>query len=152
MITGVRVARGARLSQQTPRTHGIEARVDVDLAALAATPITVGPAGHISKTTANSYSFEGSSDFVYAYRVCEIHYGKDVHARPYNKGDTFGVDTTRDEVDDIDTDDDRQEQIRILVEKIASTDYNGAGVAHRSVPIGKSGDESSEDDDFILAE
>jgi len=152
MITGVRIARGARLSQQTPRTYGIKARVSVDLAVQAATPITLGPAGHISKTAANSYSFEGSSDFVYAYRVCEIHYGKDVHVRPYNKGETFGVDNAGDEIDDVDVDDAGHKQMRILVEKIASTDYNGAGVAHQSVPVRESEYEGDEEDEFIFAE
>lgn len=153
MITGVRVARGARLNQQFSKTYGGGARVGVDLAAFAAAPVTVGPSGDISNTVAENYSFKSSSDFVYAYRVCEVHYGKDVHVRPYSKGETFGIDENEDDIDDTDDTDDAkdvgQKQMRMLVEKVADTDYDGAGVAHQLRQLDP---ECGDEDEFIFTE
>jgi hypothetical protein len=63
----------------------------MDLTAFTSVPLDVGPAVDSLDTTTTNYSFGDASDFVYAYRVCEIHYGKDVYVKPYNKGDTFKV-------------------------------------------------------------
>ena len=68
---------------------------------------------------------------MYAYRVCEIHYGKDVYVAPYNKGDTFSDNPEVGDRESSDDEDEGQEQQRIMVEKIDTSDYSGLGVAHQ---------------------
>jgi hypothetical protein len=133
MVTGVRIARGARLHQSAVKGFGGEAKVGLDLTALTAAPLSIGPAASASSTTCTKHSFTDASDFVYAYRVCEIHYGKDVYTKPFNKGDTFRVkpdDKGQDSSEDDDFDEDQQQ--RIVVEKIDESEYTGADVPHQS--------------------
>ncbi len=147
MVTGVRIARGARLDQKVSNDVGGEAKVGVDLTALAAVPVTVGPTVDASIKKSNHFSFKGSSDFVYAYRICEINYGKDVYVKPYNKGETQGA--NEDDEDERDEEVEGQEE-RILVEKVATTDYDGSGIPHQLFKL----DSSSTEDDgeaFILS-
>jgi hypothetical protein len=148
MITGVRVARGARLEQHNEKATSGEAKAGVGLAGLAALPVKFGPGANLARATSDNYSFESSSDFVFAYRVCEIHYGKDVYVKPYNKGETFGIgaDTEKSQRD-IEVIPEMQQ--RVVVEKIANKDYSGSGVAHRSL---KQHGTEYQEDEFIVAD
>ena len=56
MITGVRVARGARLQQKSSSSTGANANVEVDLAALALAPVTVGPAADMKMRNSENHS------------------------------------------------------------------------------------------------
>lgn len=154
MITGIRIARGAKLQQKSSMSMGANAKVGVDLAALGVAPTTVGPAVDVTSTNSENHSFKNSSDFVYAYRVCEIHYGKDVYVKPFNKGETFGVhkDAKADKVSDEESEEEEELQ-RIVVEDMA-TDYTGSGVPHQSfkLPVEESDNEASNEDELILAD
>lgn len=133
MITGIRVARGAKLQQEASKTVGGDATVGVDLVTFTGAPVTAGPGVDFSNTKTEKYGFEGSSDFVYAYRVCEIHYRKDVYVKPHNKGDTFGTGGS----DSESSDEEGEEVNRLLVEKFESSDYSGAGAKHESFKVAK---------------
>lgn len=146
MVTGVRVARGARLVQSSSKVMGGEAKVGVDLTAFTAAPLSVGPAIGLSTTTKTEYSFNDASDFVYAYRVCEIHYGKDVYAKPYNRGDAFRVRPVDEQQGWSDSEEEEQEEkeeIRISVEKLDESEYTGWDVPHQSF-IWEGGDDEEE--------
>ncbi|KAG4433983.1 hypothetical protein IFR05_010532 [Cadophora sp. M221] len=127
MITGVRIARGARYGSKDSKTRGGNAKIMVDLTA-AGVPVKVGPEVDVTRENSGAYSFEGASDFVYAYRVCEVHYGKSVYTKPYNKGDSFAGGKNSGEEgesqDDVDDEDD-EKPLQILVEKIAEQDFAG---------------------------
>jgi hypothetical protein len=127
IITGIRVAKGARKSQSS--SVGIAADIGggVDLAAVAGVPVNFGAGVGVSKASYQKDSFTGASDFVYAYRVNELHYGKDVYSKPYTVGDSFGVKKDAEALDDaMDTSDDEDEDMtRILVEGISETDHAG---------------------------
>jgi hypothetical protein len=131
MITGVRIARGARLGRKDSKARGGDGKTMVDLAPVSPVPLKVGPEVHVMRENDGSYSFNGASDFVYAYRVCEVHYGKDVHTTAYNKGDAFadgkqaGEDGGDDGNGEYDEEDYRGENVHILVEKIADSDFAG---------------------------
>jgi hypothetical protein len=135
---------------------GGNTKIMVDLATVSIVPLKVGPETDITKEKEEPYSCEGASDFVYAYRVCEIHYGKDVHAIPYNRGDTFadGKDAEQDGNDtdggDDDSDgDDKEGDVRILVEKIADSDYAGTNAPDAATTVELLGNEDQEQ--FIMA-
>jgi hypothetical protein len=131
MITGVRIARGARLSRKDSKARGDDAKTMVDLVAVSLVPLKVGPEVYVMRENEGSYSFNGASDFVYVYRVCEVYYGKDVYTTAYNKGDTFadgkqvGEEGGDDGNGEDDEEDDEGENICILVEKIADSVFAG---------------------------
>jgi hypothetical protein len=131
MITGVRVARGAKLHQKGSESIGGNAGVGVDLGAFGVAPVTVGVGGAGQSTSSENYGFKKSSDFVFAYRVCEIHYGKDVYVKPYNSGETFGTNDGGDG-DELSEDEEEEKRQKIVVEDIEASDYSGGGVPHKS--------------------
>ncbi|PVH72790.1 hypothetical protein DL98DRAFT_520314 [Cadophora sp. DSE1049] len=132
MITGVRIARGARSSSQSSKTRGGNAKLMVDITAVGGVPLKVGPEVEVTRENEGAYSFDGAHDFVYAYRVCEVHYGKSVYTKSYNKGDSFadgknageegGGQEDNEEEDD---DSDEEEPVQILVETIAEQEFAG---------------------------
>lgn len=149
MVTGIRIARGAKLSQQTSRAVGADSKVGVDLTVSSVAPISVGAGESWKSTKSAGYSFDGATDFIYAYRVCEIHYGKDVFVKPFNKGDTFGVDFN-DEDGSSEDEDDMEEEQRIVVEGIDVSDYTGSNVPHQTFRL-PSQDGEEWEDEFIIS-
>ncbi|KAK0111235.1 hypothetical protein ONS95_001609 [Cadophora gregata] len=152
MITGIRIARGARRSSKSSTTRGGNAKTMVDLTAVGGAPLKVGPEFEVTREKEGAYSFEGAQDFVYAYRVCEVHYGKSVYTKAYNKGDSFadgknaGEEGLCQEDNDEDKYDDGDKDIpQILVENIAKQDF--AGTAGTDVTVLR----GEEDEQFILA-
>ncbi|KAH7333349.1 hypothetical protein BKA65DRAFT_507603 [Rhexocercosporidium sp. MPI-PUGE-AT-0058] len=149
MITGVRIARGARSSSKDSKTRGGNATILGDLTALGA-PVKVGPEVDVTRENSGAHSFKGASDFVYAYRVCEVHYGKSVYTKPFNKGDSFaGGKNTGEEGgsqndDDAEGDEDDEEPLHILVEKIAEEDFAGT-IGTDATILG-----AEEEDQFIM--
>lgn len=151
MVSGVRIARGARLSLKESRSGGAGAGVGFDLTAVGAPGISMSAQADVKGTASQGHSFESASDFVYAYRLVEIHYSKDVFVVPYQKGETHGV-TTRDEnaVEEGQAQDEEVEEERILVEGLASEDYAGVGIAHETFSV-ESVDGTEDEEAFILA-
>jgi hypothetical protein len=97
MITAVMIARGAAIGKERARSWEAHARFGVDLTAAGAPGVTVGPdvgasTGRRRETTAAS-----SSDFVFAYRLSKVQYGrKDADSgermlaeRQYTRGAAF---------------------------------------------------------------
>lgn len=152
MITGVRIARGARLSRKDSKARGGNTKIMVDLATVSAVPLKVGPDVDITRENEESYSFKEASDFVYAYRVCEVHYGKDVHTTAYNRGDTFadgkeaGEEGGGDESGEDSENDNEEKTVHILVEKIADSDFAGSGEASQAKLLG-----AADEEQFIIS-
>ena len=72
MITGIKVARGARCTKHYDSDLGLEGSVNVDLTSVTGTPLSLGPKSSIYSHTINRETFSGSSDFVFAYRLNRI--------------------------------------------------------------------------------
>ncbi|KAL6403075.1 hypothetical protein AUP68_12407 [Ilyonectria robusta] len=68
IVTGVRIARGARMSDQRSCASGFNASLGVDGTAYGV-PATLGVDGGFSRASDTTNSFQGASDFVYAYRL-----------------------------------------------------------------------------------
>ncbi|CZR69123.1 uncharacterized protein PAC_19023 [Phialocephala subalpina] len=150
MVTGVRIARGARTAGKGSVSVGAHAKLGADLAAVGGPLATVGVDGSITNTTSNARSFKDASDFVYAYRLCEVYYGKEVYLKPYTNGETFGLKNRGGEHEDSEMmDDDDTEDVvegdQILVEGISSSDYAGNGELCK-IPVS----ETCEEDYYIL--
>ena len=154
MITGVRVARGAKLHQKGSESIGGNAGVGVDLGAFGVAPVTVGVGGAGQSTSSENYGFKKSSDFVFAYRICEIHYGKDVYVKPYNSGETFGTNDDGDGDELSENEEEEKKLQKIVVEDIEAADYFGGGVPHKSftLPEDEKSTDWGEEEEFVLAD
>jgi hypothetical protein len=148
MVTGVRIARGARLHQSDSSMVGGEVKGSVNMTAPGAVPLSAGAAVDFSSKKTANYSFNDASDFVYAYRVCEIHYGRDVYTKPFNKGDTFGLEHGRGNESGNENDGDGEE--RIVVEKIEDSEYTGSEVPHQSFALELS--DGTEQEELIMSD
>ena len=134
---------------------GAHTKLGADLAGIEGSPATVGVDRSITNTSSSAHSFQNASDFVYAYRLCEVYYGKEVYLKPYSNGETYGLkdhggeDEDSEMVDDNNMDDENVEDVvkedRILVEGISSADYAGDGHL-RKIPRS----ETAEEDYYIL--
>ena len=102
MITGVKIARGADVEQARSKEAGTHLKVGVD-GTTAGSPVAAGPEVTISSSKTETTSSQGSSDFVFAYRLREIYYSKGkVKHREHNKGalqDLGGSSTKRSKED-----------------------------------------------------
>ena len=72
MITGVKIARGARHVRKMRSKPGVEAKIGASAAPFTGVPVEGGPMGSFEKETGETVQFAGSSDFVYAYRLRRI--------------------------------------------------------------------------------
>ena len=127
IVTGVRIAHGARLTESV--STGIEGSISagVDLTALSGAPVTVGVDASLTRGAHASHAFQGSSSFVFAYRLAELWYGKNTHLEPFTSGETFNLDSGREDEEraEIDDEDSRipKNHSGILVEGIDPSDY-----------------------------
>ncbi len=77
MITAVKIARGASAKSASAKSamsveRGVEGKVGVDGALLGGAPVSLGPEVGVSWGRTEGGSFEGSSDFVFAFRLRRI--------------------------------------------------------------------------------
>ncbi|KAI1334570.1 hypothetical protein F5Y15DRAFT_289116 [Xylariaceae sp. FL0016] len=72
IITGIKIARGA--AARTTQKRGVDgsASVELDATAWTGVPVGAGPGIGTSKSKSQSTAWEGSSDFVFAFRVRKI--------------------------------------------------------------------------------
>ena len=72
MITGIKIARGAECTKRRSRAGGVDGNASIDLTNMTGMPVTVGPQGSLSRRRHDRETFGGSSDFIFAYRLCRI--------------------------------------------------------------------------------
>ena len=91
LITGIKVARGASASIVKASSLGGTGQLGV------MEPFTglaeIGPKGQGQWTTEHSMMFDGSSDFVLAYRVTRLRWKGVAKGKPYTSGATLSDDT-----------------------------------------------------------
>lgn len=90
MITGVRIAHGAKMVKR--KSHSIHTHVggSVDSDAMTA-PASAGWKAGLTPSSSSGESFEKASDFVYAYKLNEINYRGRLSHKPFKKGETSGL-------------------------------------------------------------
>ena len=96
MITGVKVAIGASVTSTKLKQRGIQMQLGVDGTAVGV-PLGLGPDIEISSGQTQGTSFDGASDFVFAFRLREVIYSKRqgiVH-REFSKGALFSLEDGR---------------------------------------------------------
>lgn len=94
LITGLKIARGAKVTNKTHLERGVAAEVKVDATGFGA-PVEVGPEGGFGVRRAMQTSFAGSTDYIFAYRLERIRVKRrteEVESKEYIKGAMFGRD------------------------------------------------------------
>jgi len=86
MITGVKVAIGARGALLSRTALGGGLRLGVDATPFSGVPVSGGPAVGADRVLGRQIAFGGSSDFVFAYRLRRIIVGKSIRGREHNRG------------------------------------------------------------------
>ncbi|KAF8856771.1 hypothetical protein BDZ45DRAFT_803907 [Acephala macrosclerotiorum] len=72
MVTGLKIARGARSIVQMRQAVGLDVKVGADALPFTGVPVQGGPAFKIDNALGARFQFDGSSDFVFAYRLLRI--------------------------------------------------------------------------------
>ncbi|EFX01718.1 hypothetical protein CMQ_8184 [Grosmannia clavigera kw1407] len=131
MVTGVRIARDSRKTERFSHSIGAHTKAGLDMTAFGV-PITAGVDPSFEKDRYGAHSFQNASDFVYAYRLAEIYYGKHLSVTPYMRGNTFASDLHSigdNEKFEFDIDEEDAggalEPGGIIVEGIGDEDYDG---------------------------
>jgi len=93
IVTGLKIARGARLTSSGSRGLGVNIRLGVD-GTPAGVPGGMGIGMGVERKERDSLGFENSSDFVFAFQLRKVRYRKwkPVTHEPYNKGAVFNAD------------------------------------------------------------
>jgi hypothetical protein len=99
MITGVKIARGANISKEMVREHGLSAKVGID-GTPGGVPVDLAVGGEASELLREKEKFDAPSDFVFAFRLRKIFYEKgSVQHREFTKGALFGLNDGEDNDD-----------------------------------------------------
>lgn len=83
LVTGMKLVKGAKIKYSTSRSTAVTGNVGVDMAPLG---ITFGPKGHWTRTNDDETEFSRDSEFVFAFRVKRLRFGRKVKTEQYNKG------------------------------------------------------------------
>ena len=131
IITGVKVARGAKRIVHANRSGGIEASIALDATPFIGAPIQLGPRFEFENARHEKFRFEGSSDFIFAYRLSRII--PKPHGTFETKKHERGAQTLRNEssdeyVEDVDEDHEANEasnatDVKIIGYMLDSSDY-----------------------------
>lgn len=146
MVTGVRVARGARPCKDFSEDSTGTAKVGIDPAIAGGVVLTAGVKDGIDNPRSTFSPLLGASDFVYAYRLAEISYSRSDLTNVHGIGETYymspfdmKVGTTGDSFDllpfqengyicadgDGENSSNNKAQQQLLVEDISTSDFHG---------------------------
>jgi hypothetical protein len=93
IITGLKIARGAKAKSSQTRGHGGALSIGLDGTALAA-PVEVGPEFELQREKKTGVEWGSSDDFVFAYRISRLKLkkGKETaEEEEYRKGALYGL-------------------------------------------------------------
>lgn len=112
MINGVKTVTGPAAKSTQSATSGFNLDAGVDTAILTGVPGSLGAKFDPSSNTSQSHSWDGSDDFVFAFRVLELRVkgGPSVNAKVYATGAIYGED-----------DESADEDIEFVVQDILSS-------------------------------
>ncbi|KAF5861266.1 hypothetical protein ETB97_000458 [Aspergillus alliaceus] len=83
LVTGMKLVKGARIKYSTSQSTTVRGNIGVDVTALGT---TIGPKGHWVSTTGDGTEFNRESEFVFAFRVKRLKFGRRLKVEEYNKG------------------------------------------------------------------
>lgn len=88
VVTGLKLVRGARIKYSTSRSTKVTGNLGVDVAALGT---TFGPKGHWTSTDDDAMESSRESEFVFAFRVKRLRFGRRLKLEEHVKGAFMNV-------------------------------------------------------------
>jgi hypothetical protein len=95
LVTGMKLVKGARIKYSTSGSTAVTGNMSIDVAPLG---MTFGPKGHWSSTNDDETEFNRDSEFVFAFRVKRLGFGRKLKVEEYNRGAFLAI--GKDEHDD----------------------------------------------------
>lgn len=106
LVTGMKLVKGAKIKYSTSKSTAVTGNIGIDLTPLG---MTFGPQGHWTRTNDLETEFNRDSEFVFAFRVKRLRFGRKVKTEEYKKGAFLAIgkeenddETELDLVDDVD--------------------------------------------------
>lgn len=93
LVTGMKLVKGAKIKYSTSGNTGVAGNIGIDLTALG---MSFGPKGHWTRTNSDETDFCRDSEFVFAFRVKRLSFGRKVKTEEYNKGAFLAIGKERD--------------------------------------------------------
>jgi hypothetical protein len=83
LVTGMKLVKGAKIKYSTSGSTAVTGNISIDVAPLG---MTFGPKGHWSSTNDDETEFNRDSEFVFAFRVKRLAFGRKLKVEEYNRG------------------------------------------------------------------
>ncbi|RTE70761.1 hypothetical protein BHE90_014832 [Fusarium euwallaceae] len=104
LVTGMKLVKGAKIKYSTLQSTTVKGNLGIDVAALGT---TFGPKGHWTRTDEDEVESTREAEFVFAFRVKRLKFGRRVKLEEYSKGAFMAVGNKADEdecvlVEDVD--------------------------------------------------
>ena len=100
LVTGIKLVKGAKIGYSTSGGTAVIGNIGIDVVPLG---MTFGPKGHWTRTNDDETEFNRDSEFVFAFRVKRLKFGRKVKTEEYNQGAflVIGKDGNNDETESV---------------------------------------------------
>ncbi|KAL7946828.1 hypothetical protein V8C42DRAFT_318886 [Trichoderma barbatum] len=88
LVTGMKLVKGARIKYSISQSTTVTGNTGIDMPALG---MTFGPRGHWISTNNDETEFHRESEFVFAFRVKRLKFGRRLKVEKYSKGAFFAI-------------------------------------------------------------
>lgn len=113
IVTGIKVVKGARIKYSTTNSAGVSGNIGIDVTGLGT---VVGPKGSWVSTVEDLTELNRDSEFVFAFRVKRLKFGRTLKIEEYNKGAFMAVGGEQEDDDSV------------LVEDVDGSDFHSAKI------------------------
>lgn len=83
LVTGLKLVKGARIKYSTSHSDGFTGNIGIDASSLGT---NMGPKGHWSSSSDDETETIRADEFVFAFRVKRLRFGRKLKLKDYNKG------------------------------------------------------------------
>jgi hypothetical protein len=94
LITGLKLVKGAKIAYSTSQTTAIKGNLGIDVTALGT---AFGPKGNWTRTNDDAMESNRESEFVFAFRVKRLRFGRRLKLEEYSKGAFMAVGGKKDD-------------------------------------------------------
>ncbi|KAI7971226.1 hypothetical protein EIK77_007042 [Talaromyces pinophilus] len=115
LVTGMKLVKGAMIKYSTSKNMTATGNLGINIPTLG---MTVGPKGQWSSAVSDETEFNRESEFVFAFRLKRLKFGRNVKMDEYNKGAFLAVSDREEEGNDA--------SLSVLVEEVDGSDINTA--------------------------
>lgn len=113
IVTDIKIVKGAKIKYSMSHSGGVSANFGIDLTALGT---VVGPKGSWVSTVEDVTELNRDSEFVFAFRVKRLKFGRTLKVEEYNKGAFMALGGEQEDNDSV------------LVEDVDGSDFNSAKI------------------------